>query len=211
MTGELFNDFPPTGDFLTDEHRRVLGNLSQPRSLEDLVAFLARHDEPHTSIARTLKGAESILTDLEAHGLVTSLGAFTADTDHKLPKHRAGAAATAAVTATADRDDVPTLPADKADNYIERAQRSGIHPFPDRAGTEELWYWTEIGRAKLMAPIPNQPPPMQGTRLDAALEHDARLAERDAEITAQARALQIKQLRDRADQLEADDDEETDG
>jgi hypothetical protein len=118
-------------DFETDTHRRVAGNLSQPRSARDLARFLARHDPYVEDAAHSEEGLDSYLKDLEADGLVKRIGSF-----------EGGKALVAAVK---DDDQTVTLPAEKAKTYIVRSANPEKFPYPD----EEHWAMTYAGHRRL--------------------------------------------------------------
>lgn len=223
--GPLLNDFPAPdhpGEFLTPDHHRVLGNLTRPRSIEDLVDVLARHETPHTSArARTTAGVTQLLSDLEDEGLVAKLGAF----HHEDPQ----AAAQAVVDLTANADDVPELHPEAAALYVARAARWDAHPFPVDEETgervdpgEELWYWTELGAAKLRAPTPRKEIDpetgearivpdtrrLTGVALQAARRQHAEIEEHNRRVTAENRRLAREAAERYLAELD-DDDEET--
>lgn len=187
---ELLNDFE------SDEHRRVLANLGQPRSLDDLVRFLRRHDIENTSRARTDVGAEEILADLEADGLIVSLGT---------PAIGAEDLPTAIVGAVAEHPLALTLPEEKARHFVERVNHPDRPPF--LASEEEVWVQTELGRAKLEAPSPIEGAPLAGLALKAAEERNAQIAEGDRELYAEGRRMHAQRLREEADRLEREADE----
>jgi len=124
-------------DFDSDTHRRVAANLSQPRSARDLARFLARHDPYVEDTAHTEEGLDSYLEDLEADGLVKRIGSFDD-----------GAALVKAVKADAD---VQTLPEEKAEVLVERAEHPQRFPFVD----EDHWALTTAGLARLTGPAPS--------------------------------------------------------
>jgi hypothetical protein len=114
--------------FLTDRHRRVLANLSQPRS----VPLLAREllSDPYSgftgSIGLVADQVDAFLAELAAEGLVARLGYF--DRADELVEH---------VDAHVD---VPSLHPEKAENFIERANRRQY-----MLAEGELWMFTQAG------------------------------------------------------------------
>lgn len=159
-------------DFQSDAHRRVLGNLAQPRSARDLLRFLrgagwpyASHD-PHLAELigdeqneltedEALKRLGAVLADLEKDGLVKVLGEF----EPAAPKRKARrAAGEALVKAIREDGDVPSLPKEKAAALVERIAHRRRHPFVE-SGPQ--YYLTERGLAKLRGPVVNEPPPLE--------------------------------------------------
>ena len=123
-------------EFASDTHRRVAANLSQPRSARDLARFLARHDPYVDDEAHIEDGLDLYLNDLEASGLVKRIGSF--DSGEALAK---------AVKADSD---VLTLPKEKAEVLIERAEHPQRFPFVD----EDQWALTTSGLARLTGEAP---------------------------------------------------------
>jgi len=124
-------------EFASDTHRRVAANLSQPRSARDLARFLARHDPYVDDEAHTEEGLDAYLKDLEADGLVKRIGSF--DSGESLVK---------AVKADSD---VPTLPKEKAEVLVERAEHPQRFPFVD----EDHWALTAAGLGRLTGEAPS--------------------------------------------------------
>jgi len=118
-------------DFETDTHRRVAANLSQPRSARDLARFLAALDPHVDEAAHSEEGVAAYLEDLEADGLVTKLGPFE---DGK-----------ALVAAVKDDDQAVTLPKEKAQTLIVRADNPEKFPYAD----EDHWALTQVGLERL--------------------------------------------------------------
>jgi hypothetical protein len=118
-------------DFDSDTHRRVAGNLSQPRSARDLARFLTAHDPYVDEEAHSEEGVVSYLEDLEADGAITKLGSFE---DGK-----------ALVAAVKDSDQAVTLPKEKVQTLMARADNSQKFPYPD----EDHWALTHAGHRRL--------------------------------------------------------------
>lgn len=130
---------PELNDFDTDAHRRVLGNLGQPRSFNDLLLTLRVFDPHVGALGRTEQGLASVLADLEADGLVVNLGQFGSGSE--------------LVKAVAANKNVPTLHESKAEHFISRLDNPMRHPVLEG----DQLYMTQKGRDKLMGPIPNEP------------------------------------------------------
>ncbi len=122
--------------FDTDTHRRVAANLSQPRSRRDLARFLARHDPHVEDAAHTEEGLDPYLMDLEADGLVKGIGTFE---DGK-----------SLVAAVKSDDQAVTLPKEKAEVLVERAEHPQRFPFVD----EDHWALTTAGLERLTGSAP---------------------------------------------------------
>jgi len=132
---------------LSHLERRVLGNLSIPRNVEDLRLAVHEH-APATGeqIDALLKG------DLSAAGWVVRLGQHT---------DPAGLASDAQA-----HTDTMELPDEKAEIYSRRMLR------PDLAWRMrgDLWMLTNEGLAQLHAPPPDEPPPMTPSQVQAAVD-----------------------------------------
>lgn len=126
-------------EFASDAHRRVGGNLAQPRSARELAAFLAKLDPHVPDEVYSEAGVLPYLEDLEADGLVKRLGAFE---DGE-----------ALVAAIAKDKALPTLPAEKAKTVAARAASPRVGPYPD----EEQWYITQAFLDRLDGPTPSSP------------------------------------------------------
>lgn len=147
----------PGGQFASDAHRRVAGNLSVPRSIEDLRKVLA----DDTSFPDLVPGElELIVKDLAGDGHVKSLGAHD-DADEL-------------VKAIKSDDDVPTLHKDKAKHFVLRTRRRGFGR-PAHVVAGEQHYFTNAGLETLQAGLPDEPAPLEGEALRAAEEQDERL------------------------------------
>jgi hypothetical protein len=158
-------------EFKTDRHRRVVANLAAPRSSADLASFLARNDpyvrprhkdEPDV---RTVEGAEVVLEELEAEGLVK-----------KIP---APQTAQALIDAVKSDDDVPDLHRDRHKHLKQRADRHDAYPYLE---DEDQWYMTNAALARLKGPVFDEPLPLEGDALRAAQEQQERVREDDARI-----------------------------
>jgi hypothetical protein len=127
-------------DFDSDTHRRVAANLSQPRSARDLARFLARHDPYVDEATHSEEGVVLYLMDLEEEiesgGLVKRIGSF--DSGEALVK-----------AVKADTQTV-TLPKEKAEVLVERAEHSQRFPFVD----EDHWALTTAGLERLTGAAP---------------------------------------------------------
>lgn len=80
MSADTWTPPEPVHVFESDNHRRALGNLGDPRTVEGLLDVL--HRDPYTDVWDTGTDAdrtalESVLKDLEAAGLATVDGAGT--------------------------------------------------------------------------------------------------------------------------------------
>ena len=136
--------------FESDVHRRVAGNLTQPRSLTDLLRVAIQ--DPFMGPLRVQPAPNGhsqadlgeVLKDLEADGVVVSVG-----------EHDSGEALVATIR---KHDQAVTLPDEKAEAFVERAEVPTRYPWPE----EEHWALTELGLAKLKGPIPNEPAPLEG-------------------------------------------------
>jgi hypothetical protein len=132
---------------LSHLERRVLGNLSIPRNVEDLRLAVREH-APATGeqIDALLNG------DLSTAGWVVKLG------EHTDP---AGLASDAQA-----HTDTMELPDDKAEIYSRRMLR------PDLAWRMrgDLWMLTNEGLAQLHAPLPDEPPAMTPSQVQAAVD-----------------------------------------
>lgn len=116
---------------MTDRDRRVLANLSIPRSAQEvarqIVADANAPFDPTVSFAQTINEVEVILWELEGAGLVKNIGAVEG-AEH-------------AVTLVADDDELPTLHPEKAEQYHDRM--TGKDRW--KLGEGALWYFTEAG------------------------------------------------------------------
>ena len=176
---------PETYEFASDTHRRVAGNLTQPRSAADLARLLAALDPFVVDGAYTPNGVESFLKDLEADGMVKQVGTFDDP-----------AAAIKSFAGDADLIDIPKV---KAANIAERAENPVKYPFLD---SEDQWLLAKRGLEALTAPGENVPPPLEGLALKGVEDANAKLAKEDEE-RAREEALRVaKGLRERADEIE---------
>lgn len=116
---------------MTDRDRRVLANLSIPRSANEvarqIVADANAPFDPTISFAQTTNEVEVILWELEAAGLAKTIGVVE-DAEH-------------AVTLVADDDELPTLHPEKAEQYQDRM--TGKDRW--KLGEGALWYFTAAG------------------------------------------------------------------
>jgi hypothetical protein len=116
---------------LTDHHRRVLANLSVPRSAQEVARQIAadRHSpfDPTVGFAQTANEVSVILGELEEAGYVKNLG-MVEHAEHALD----------VVTGDAD---VPDLHPEKAEQYQDRM--TGKDSWKLAEG--DLWYFTTAG------------------------------------------------------------------
>lgn len=157
----------PGGQFASDAHRRVAGNLSVPGSVDDLRAVLANDDSFPDLVPGEL---ELIVADLKSDGHVKSLG------EHD--------DAEALVGAIKSDDDVPSLHKDKAKHFVLRTRRRGFGR-PAHVVAGEQFYFTNDGLDRLNAGLPSEPPPLEGEALKRAEEQDDELlAEVEEKVAA---------------------------
>lgn len=128
---------PPAVDsnFLTDAQRRVLANLSVPRSSRDLSRVLSTDAyapfdrmQPFEDLVRDVT---SVLRQLEARELVKNTGQY--------PDGQT------MVAAVRDDDELPTLHEEKAKQLRDRLKVRGY-----KLTEGDHWYWTERGRSLLV-------------------------------------------------------------
>lgn len=116
---------------LTERHKRLLANLSLPRTIPYVTRLLAA--DPWSGFDATIALSDlsnqvsGLLDELLAEGLVTNLGYHT---DIKK-----------VILAVEQDPSVPTLHPEKADQFEDRA--GGRDRFALREG--ELWYRTDAG------------------------------------------------------------------
>ena len=154
-------------EFDTDTHRRVCANLAQPRSLQDLAAFLRATDPYVDDAAYTVDGVVDYVRDLEADGLVKKLGTF--DSGDELVK------------AIKNDGDVVTLHKDKAAALVQRFERPDIFPHDD----EDQYVLTQLALDRINGPIPNEPS-LEGAALAAAEQDQAAWFEENERIAKEA-------------------------
>ncbi|MCA1571157.1 MAG: hypothetical protein LC798_12740 [Chloroflexi bacterium] len=182
----------PAGRFASDTHRRVAGNLAQPRSAADLARILGALDPHVDDSAYRVDGAQSFVDDLKADGLVKTFGPYEE-------------AAAKLVTDIRDDPDVPTLPEEKADALVARMGNPAVFPYPE---AEEQHVLTERGLELLQAPpAEGEKPPLTGEALRAAEELNARIAAEGEELAISERRRNAELLRKRAEELDAEADE----
>lgn len=140
----------PGGIFASDEHRRLAGNLAQPRSIQSL--NVEAFKDPHLPLGGEADIVE-VLKDLEAEGYVKNVGV------HEDAK--------ALVDAVQDDEEAVSLHQSKAKALRERASAR-----PNEYLQGEQWVLTERGLEALQAEHPNPPPPLTGDALKAAEESD---------------------------------------
>lgn len=122
--------------YLTNRNRRVLANLSQPRS----VPLLAREllSDPYSGFTGNVGAVAievaDILAELAADGLAVRLGYF--DQPDEL------------VDAVDAHEAVPSLHPEKAENFIDRATRRQY-----MLAEGELWMFTYDGASALNDPV----------------------------------------------------------
>jgi hypothetical protein len=132
---------------LSNLERRVLGNLSIPRNPTDLEAAVRSHTPAsREQIDALLRG------DLSSHGWVVPLG--THDEPAKL------------AVAVQDNTDAMELPDEKADIYARRMTRGDL----SWRMKGDLWMLSNEGLAMLHAPLPDEPPPMTPSQVQAAVD-----------------------------------------
>jgi hypothetical protein len=116
---------------MTDRDRRVLANLSVPRSAQEVARLIIADAnapfDPTISYAQTVNEVSELLDDLEAAGLAKNIGVVDG-AEH-------------AVSVVADDDDVPTLHPEKAEQYQDRM--TGKDSW--KLGEGALWYFTAAG------------------------------------------------------------------
>lgn len=116
---------------LTERHKRLLHNLTLPRTVPYVTRLLAA--DPYSGFDATIGLADlanqvsALLAELLADGLVTNLGYHT-----DINK---------VIEAVEQDSAVPTLPPEKADQFEDRFR--GRDRFTLREG--ELWYRTAAG------------------------------------------------------------------
>jgi hypothetical protein len=176
----------PGGQFTSDAHRRVAGNLSVPRNLEQLRDVL--REDPH--FPELVPGElERIVADLQADGHLKSLG------EHE--------DADALVKAIAKDKAVPTLHKEKAEHFVLRTKRRGLRRPPHVVAGEQL-YFTNGGLDTLEAPVPDEPPPLEGPALEVAEEQDEALLTETEERVAKDIARLREQHKAGLDQIGED-------
>ena len=155
---------------LTDEHRRVLGHLSHPRSVASLVRAIDLDlGAPNLGVG-SMDRVEALLEDCVEAGWAKNLGDIRKAKDlHAVPN--------------AD-DDVIDIPRESGDLLRKRARTARGHALYLDAGDKFLL--TRDGLAQLTGPVDNEPPPLSGPALLDALRHNVRLAEEAVEMERQA-------------------------
>lgn len=154
---------------LTGVERRVLGNLSIPRNVQDLERCVRSHNPASAADIQAL-----LTGTLSTAGWVKKL--LSGDDPVKT-----------ANAASVDKDTME-LPDDKAAIYSRRMKR------PDLAWRflGDLWMLTNEGLAALHAPPPDAPPPMTPSQVQGAVDHEWARVLRDEFVpgkTAMAHAL----------------------
>lgn len=173
-------------EFESDTHRRVVANLSVPRSVGELADHLRQHD-PYVSAEAYGEGSlMEYLKDLEADGLVKNIGTYPD-----------GAEAVKAVRGDGGLID---FPGPKAAAFCARAERPDVGPFLD----EEQWVMTQLALDKINGPVPGEPPPLKGAALKHAERLNAELAAADRERVRKSLRAEAKRLRERAQDLEGE-------
>jgi hypothetical protein len=222
-TQVLMNDFPPQGTFLTNRHRRVLGNLSQPRSHRDILRHMRALDTRHSPwVSRGVKKPkkdpdaedeyftpeevlDQILKDLDKHGLAINLGKF------KQEPENVGKAIADAMEA---HKDVPDMHPEQRELFCLRVGHPGKLPFPADEG--DIWVLSKLGLDKLNAPAPDPDDPtepdlreLEGAALAGALEFNRDLERRQEELIESEARRQAgpheKRLRDLKKRIKGDD------
>jgi len=155
----------PGGVFKSDAHRRVLGNLAQPRSLEDLTNFLYTIDWANLPDFSGQDDVKAVLEDLVDSGYAKNIG--KADDGADLVKMVNG-----------DKT-VIDLHKDKAKTLSERADH---WRFRTRYSESDQYVLTKEGLEKLQESVPNEPPPLEGPRLEAAQQQDEELRKHEEAI-----------------------------
>lgn len=165
-----------------DELRRVLGHLSHPRTLASLVRVLDGDASARAMVAE------------EGGPQIVDLGIATADLVEDLLEQcvRKGWAknigdlrkASELHTVPNADPDVIDIPRASADILRKRARTPrGRGRYLDAGDNFIL---TRAGLAMLTAPVPYEPPPLEGPALRAALERNVALAEEAVEAEHQA-------------------------
>lgn len=149
------------GVAFTDEHRRVLGHLSHPRSLTSLTRALDTDLGAPSLGVGAMDRIDGLLEDCVAEGWAKNLGEIRKAKDlANIPN---------------DDPDVIDIPKEQADILRVRARhrlRAGQY-----LDDGDKFILTKNGLALLTGPIGNEPPPLTGPALLAALEANVRLAE----------------------------------
>lgn len=155
---------------LTDEHRRVLGHLSHPRSLASLVRVIDADEGAPTLGIGSMDRVEGLLEECVDAGLAKNMGDIRKAKElHTVPN--------------ADPD-VIDIPREQADALRKRARTArGAARYLDEG---DKFILTHDGLAVLTGPVPGEPPPLRGPALLAALESNVRLAEEDVELVQAA-------------------------
>ena len=144
---------PEYNVFDTDLHRRVAGNLQIPRSPEALVLTLERHDPDALNSGQmdydrgaAVAQVGEVLSDLEADGVVSHLGAVSTADD--------------AIEAVNSDDNVVDIDDEQADLFVEVV--ASHRPNKRHLNVDgELWILTNKGLEKLTGSIPDEPPPVE--------------------------------------------------
>ena len=163
---------------LTDEHRRVLGHLSHPRSLASLVRVIDLDlGAPNLGVG-SMDRVEALLEDCVEAGWAKNLGDIRKAKDlHTVPN--------------ADPD-VIDIPRESADLLRKRARSLRGHARYLDEG--DKFILTRDGLAQLTGPIANEPPALRGPALLDALRHNVRLAEEAVELERKAEDHTQEQL-----------------
>ena len=157
--------------------RRVVGALNTPMTAGDLVAYAARHDPVNLGplVDAGVRGAEAILNDLEAAGLVVQLGTYEGTSSE---------AAEMALASSLDHPDAIDVPKAERKGWLAAAARPDRPPFT--AGGR-VFIRSRDGHARLEGGISNEPPPLEGERLAAARVQDAEWAANELDIVQSER------------------------
>lgn len=163
----------PDTPLTADEHRRVLIHLSHPRSLASLVrAVDADQGAPSLGIA-SLDRVHTLLDSCVEQGWAKNVGAITKARDlYRVPN---------------SDPDVIDIPDEQAELIHQRAR--AFHARGRYLDDGDKFILTRTGLDYLTGPVPDEPPPLTGAPLRAALEHNVRLAEEavERERTAEGR------------------------
>lgn len=150
----------------TDNHRRVLGHLSHPRTLASLVRVIdADLGAPELGIG-SMDRVDALLEQCVDAGWAKNVGDLRKAKElHTVPN------------ADADCIDIPR---ESADLLRARARTARGSRLMLDAG--DKFILTKAGLATLTAPVLNEPPPLTGPPLLDALRHNVRLAEEAVEM-----------------------------
>lgn len=164
---------------LSDEHRRVLGHLSHPRSLASLVRVLDTDlGAPDLGIG-SIDRIKGLLEEVIDRGLAKNVGDIQRAKDlHLVPN--------------AD-DDVIDIPDEQA-VLLQRRARNPVRR-SQYLDPGDKYILTRDGLGLLTAPVEHQPPPLTGAALLAALEQNVNLAHEAVELELAAEGRSPEQIK----------------